>query len=149
MKKKEREGLIVKSLDGHFRSWESTAFGFGYGTGEKHLLSALKTFLATCHSDDTYDYRELEEALTPTVAWLLICILCREDIINYGVSPRYAWLDQSGKALKQYVCNRTVEELDEILHDGNPNDICMRDACNCGPTGYEKGRVCPNPFWGR
>ncbi len=28
-------------------------------------------------------------------------------------------------------------------------DECDRVNCNCGPQGYEKGRVCPNPFWGR
>jgi hypothetical protein len=34
-----------KSLDSHFRSWEFTAFGYGYGTGEPPIIEALKIFM--------------------------------------------------------------------------------------------------------
>jgi hypothetical protein len=139
-----------KTIEEHFRSWESSAFGYGYGTGEPHVLAALQSFLAVCPDEGAYDYRLLEIAVGPTVAWLLISTLCRQEALEYGGSPRFAWLTDAGKKLKAFVCSHSVDDLvDLVCQDEGRIDICCRDACNCGPEGYEKGRVCPNPFWGR
>jgi len=143
---------MPKTLDENFRDWESTAFGFGYGSGEEHILPALKRFLALCRNEPSgrsYDYRELEADLTPTVAWLLINRLCQQDIIEYGTSPRFGWLTHKGEALQTYTASKTEDELAEVVcvYDSDyPH--CYPDACNCGPNGYEESAVCQNPFWG-
>lgn len=142
---------MAKTIDENFRDWHDNVFGYGYGTGEQYTLPALKTFFATVGRDPEYprgyDYRHLEEALTPTVAWLLINTLCnhRVDVIEYGVSPRHGWLTPEGEALKAYIDGKTLDEL-RALSKADPEG-CVPDVCNCGPNGYEKGRICPNPFW--
>lgn len=138
-----------KTLEQHFCSWESSAFGFGYGTGESHVIPALRAFLEACPEAGGYDYKVLEQAVTPVVAWLLINRLCREDIFEYGTSPRYAWLTPAGRALRRFMLERNVDDLIELVASRNDEWTCYRDACNCGPEGYEEGRACPNPFWGR
>jgi len=141
----------TKSLDQNFADWESETFGLGYGTGEPHILRALKAFFDAFGVDDrpnSYNYEALEEAITAPVAWLLITRLIQVDIIEYGTSPRYAWLTSEGEALKAFIETKTVGELVDICCDrseDNPN--CGPESCNCGPNGYEAGRVCFNPFW--
>jgi hypothetical protein len=62
--------------------------------------------------------------------------------------PRYGWLTTKGQALKKFALSRNPDELITIACDGEETDrTCYPDACNCGPNGYEKGRVCQNPFW--
>jgi hypothetical protein len=139
--------LVEKSIDDYFADWEGHVFGFGYGSGEEHTLAALKRFMDHCPMDTAYDYRILEEALTPTVTWLLINTLGHASIIEYGTSPRYAWLRPKGKALKAYIDSKTVEQLCEQTSRDQNYSPCYPDACNCGPDGYEKGRVCQNPFF--
>lgn len=138
-----------KPIEEFFAEWESHVFGFGYGTGEPHTLQALHTFMANIGRDDSpraYEYERLEAALTPPVAWLLINILCRADIIEYGTSPRYGWLTTEGEALREFVLSKTVEELYKFaMMDGL--DHCAPDFCNCGPEGYSKEKLCLNPFW--
>ena len=137
-----------KPIDHSFRDWEGSTFGFGYGTGEEHTIPALKQFLELCKDKEAYDYVELETALTPAVAWLLINVLCKADIIEYGTSPRYGWLTDKGKRLKGFVGKHTADELYEIAAGHDENYIsCYPDACNCGESGYVPGRKCPNPFW--
>ncbi|MBS7698559.1 hypothetical protein [Chelatococcus sp. YT9] len=138
----------LRSLDDYFRDWESDAFGFGYGTGEPHTILALKAFLELIPETGGYDYQELENALGATVAWLLINILCGNDTLEYGTSPRYAWLTPHGKKLRAYVASKTADELISIVTDFDPSfPGCSQDSCNCGPHGYDRTRVCPNPFW--
>ena len=136
--------------------WEGNAFGFGYGSGERHTPAAVKTFFATVGTGESpdrshcYDYQRLEATLTSTVAWLLINAFCRHDVdvIEYGTSPRYGWLTDEGRALKAYVDSKSLDELVAICTGRTEDDTpCYPDACNCGPNGYEKGRKCPNPFW--
>lgn len=143
---------MTKTMDEYFRDWEASAFGFGYGTGEEHILPALKRFLALCATGSTgrcYDHAEVSRELTPTVAWLLINALCKADVIEYGSSPRYGWLTEHGEQLQAYVATKTADELYDIACKYNSDDyiVCYPDACNCGPNGYEDGRVCDNPFW--
>lgn len=138
-----------KSLDDNFRDWETTAFGFGYGTGEPHIIPALKAFMDTLEDRRSYDYRAVEERHGPLAAWLLINALCHADILEYGTSPRFGWLTAKGEALRDYVAGRSAEELLTVLDYDENYYPCYPDSCNCGPDGYEEGRVCPNPFWGR
>lgn len=136
-----------KTMPEYFRDWEAHTFGFGYGTGEPLIVPALAVFLSACPEKGAYDYAILEERLGGTVAWLLINALCRNDTLEYGVSPRYAWLQPHGVALKKYVESKTTDELVESTCATERDTTCYPDACNCGPNGYEKGRVCDNPFW--
>jgi hypothetical protein len=73
------------------------------------------------------------------VAWLLINHLCQLDIIEYGTSSRFGWLTAEGESLKAFVASKTADELAEIAC--NHDDVCYPDACNCGPNGYENGRI--------
>lgn len=145
---------MAKTLDENFIDWEASAFGFGYGTGEPHVLGALKSFFDLIgvdrESPRSYDYNKLEAAFGAPVTWLLINALCRHDIIEYGTSPRFGWLTAEGEALKAFVDSKTVDELvDLVCSTTQDSIICHPNACNCGAHGYEEGRVCVNPFWPR
>lgn len=147
-----------RTPESYFADWESHAFGFGYGSGEGHILAAVKTFFATVGKDEPadrqhcYDYQKLEAALTPTVAWLLINALAKwdVDVIEYGTSPRYAWLTDNGIKLRDFIAAKSVEDLADICcADCGENPGCGPRTCNCGPHGYDENRVCPNPFFPR
>lgn len=135
----------------YFRDWEAATFGFGYGTGEEHIVPALRRFLELCKDGDfehAYDSRILEAELTPAVAWLLINALCRADIIEYGTSPRCGWLTGAGEALREFVLQHTADELIEMLFARDDYNGCRPQWCYCGLQ-YVAGPVCPNPFWER
>ena len=136
----------MKSLDDNFSDWEASVFGFGYGSGEPHIIPALKRFLAE-FQDGSYDYRNLEKSVGETVAWLLINALCRASILEYGTSPRFGWLTKEGKALKEFIDSKTEDQLIEMACRDSSYVGCYPDACNCGPDGYEEGKKCVNPFW--
>lgn len=137
-----KEKSEMKAADDYFTDWEGVAFGFGYGTGEEYTIPALKSFLAAVPAEGNYDYEALEAACGPAVAWLLINVLCREDIIEYGTSPRFGWLTSEGKALKAYVDAHDAEQLYEAAAGRDENYIpCYPDHCNCA------GDPCHNPFW--
>ncbi len=141
-----------KTLNEYFRDWEATVFGFGYGTGEEYILTALKRFMELCVPNDSgnnpscYDYEVLEKELTPTVAWLIINILCRDDKIGYGTSPRYGWLEDKGNLLKDFILKHSTDELYEICTGHGEEYVhCGSTYCNCG--GYVEGKKCSNPFF--
>ena len=147
---------MTKTLDESWIDWEGHFFGFGYGTGEAHTIPAIKRFFELCPETDrdgssAYDYRVLEAGLGPVVAWLLINRFAGHgvDVLEYGVSPRFAWLTDRGKRLKAYLASKTADELIELTHHDQDYSPCYPDACNCGPNGYEKERVCDNPFWSK
>jgi hypothetical protein len=146
-------GVGPKSLEKQFSDWEGNAFGFGYGSGEPHILPALKKFLSLCPPSDAeyrcYDYEQLERELTGPVTWFLINVLGHQNIIEYGSSPRFAWLTDGGYALKAFVGARDDETLINIACERAEDDVpCYPNTCNCGPNGYEVGRKCINVFWG-
>lgn len=61
----------MKTPEQYFADWESHVFGYGYGTGEEHVLKTLKEFLALCCRGDlkhAYQHEELSEALSAPVA---------------------------------------------------------------------------------
>lgn len=132
----------MKTIDSHFIDWEANVHGYGYGTGEEHTLGALKTFMAATPESGCYDFKELEKAVTPAVAWLLIGDLCRCDMIEYGTSPRFAWLTKQGKALKGYLGSHSLEELLEVMNYDEEYIHCFPDYCNC-----ETDCRPSNPFW--
>lgn len=142
----------MKTIEENFTDWEASAFGFGYGTGEEHILPALKSFFSAFGNHDdrnAYDYEALEAVVTPTVAWLIINVLGHADIIEYGTSPRYGWLTPHGERLKAFIDSKSAEELYELTCRDENYHHCSPDACNCGPAGYQEGVDCPNPFWPR
>jgi hypothetical protein len=140
----------MKTLDNYFADWESEVFGFGYGTGERHVLPQLKAFLELCNDSEynnRYDFRTLEKNLTPAVAWLLINALCKTDIIEYGTSPRHGWLTDKGMLLKSYVQCRTVEQLlSATCYDRTTYSPCSERYCNCGAKQVAQ-KCINNPFW--
>jgi hypothetical protein len=102
--------------DQEFKQFESDAFGYGYGSGETHLLSLLKKAFDLFPMEGNYDYKVLEQALGAEQFWLLLTLLLKAGgIINYGTSPRYGWLDPKGKELKKYLETRTFDQLYEIV----------------------------------
>lgn len=134
----------MKTIEAQFADWEAGVFGYGYGTGEPHVLTALQIFLREMDPSGCYQYEKQEAACTPAVAWLLINTLCHADIIEYGTSPRFGWLTPQGMALKDFVCSRPVNVLDEAIAE-NDDSRCYRDYCNC-----DEGDCRPsNPFWNR
>lgn len=134
----------MKTLDDYFHDWESHVFGFGYGTGEEHTLATLKGFVDALDNYRNYDYRTLETALTPPVAWLMINILCRAGVIEYGTSPRFAWLNPWGENMARFVAEKSVEQLYEITSRDENYIPCFPDHCNCDDGGDCKKQ---NPFW--
>lgn len=150
----DAEGFRVLTLEQHFANWESETFGFGYGTGEPHVMDALGKFMRAIKPapERGYDYQVLEAACGSAVAWLLINALCRwkVEVLEYGTSPRYGWLTREGERLREFVVARSTEQLLEALEaDADDQTHCSFDSCNCGPRGYSEGRKCPNPFWSR
>lgn len=131
----------------HFIDWEASVFGFGYGSGEPHTLAALKSFLELCARRDgpngvfAYDYQQMEGSLGHTVAWLMINILAHADVIEYGSSPRYGWLTQQGEMLKEFISERTVDQLYDLTSVDHENYVhCAPEYCNCDTP-------CANPLF--
>lgn len=137
---------MTKTLDQHFIDWESDALGFGYGSGEPHIVPALKAFMAAIpdngDGNTNYDYMVLERAVGPSVAWLLINLFGHADVIEYGTSPRFGWLTPHGAQLKRYIDERTADEILAVLNHDDEYVSCLRNYCNCG-----EATPCVNPFW--
>lgn len=141
--------------DKHFIDWFSNVFGYGYGTGERPVLEALNVLMIECApSEETgeivpYNYRNLEAALGASAAWLLINALCKDDILTYGSSPRFAWLTRRGEMLREFMSRHTLDELEEILDVDIDTDSdnfyyrCFPGCCTCMP---EK-EACNNPMF--
>jgi hypothetical protein len=141
----------MRTIEDHFKDWESEVFGFGYGSGEEHVLGAVKQFLEAVGRDDSeraYDYEVLEKSCGATAAWLLINTFGHWRIIEYGTSPRYGWLTKEGEALRDFVKSKSLEELADLATTRSEDDcICAPSFCNCGPNGYSEKKLCFNPFW--
>lgn len=139
--------IIEKTLEDYFTDWENHVFGFGYGTGEAYTIQALKAFFDHFTPENkAYDYRELEADLGNVVAWMMINVMGHADVIEYGSSPRFAWLTPKGMALRNFIATKTAGELVELTARDENYIICSPDACNCGERGHVEGRICPNPF---
>jgi len=135
----------MKSLDQAFNDWEGSAFGYGYGSGEEHIIPLLIGFMKAIPAEGAYDYRHIELALGPQACWFLINVLCRMDAIEYGCNPRFGWLTKQGKALRDYLLS--ITEDDAIAAVANGESDCGIDYCNCDNGDIHKG--CKNnPFFG-
>lgn len=132
----------------HFIDWFDENIGFGYGTGEHYTTKALKGFLDKCNKSENgaYDYEVIEKAIGKGETWFLMAIFGKADIIEYGTSPRYGWLTERGLLLKEFVKDKTDEELYEIVMVDPAEYVhCYPDACNC--DGYVEGKKCDNPLF--
>ena len=129
----------MKTIEQQFRDWENSVFGYGYGTGEVHTLKNLKDFFSNINSDGTYDFTILEKNLGAEQAWLMINILCKVNIIEYGTSPKFGFLSPCGKRLMEFIQNKNVKELYDIALTYD-EDMCGIDYCNCD----EKNSSCKN-----
>lgn len=138
----------MKALtDKNFIDWFSENFGYGYGDGEQYIIPALTGFLYHCPEDGNYDYEVLEKHIGKAEVWFLMNVLCKERFIEYGTSPRFGWLDDKGKLLKQYLGQKTADELYELVMTDSGDTHCGSHYCNCGEHGYEAGRKCDNPLF--
>ena len=138
----------MRVTDKHFQEWEKEAFGYGYGTGEAYILPLLHQFFATLPDGHAYTSERVVEYLDAAPAWLLINVLCRENILDYGTSPRNGWLTHAGELLREYVLSHSPEELYTIVAaDMDPRELfCTRTFCTC-PDGVD-GQGCQNnPLW--
>lgn len=136
----------IELTDKHFIDWESQIFGYGYGTGELPILRCLHFFFSSLEDGRRYDYEVLEKELGDAATWFLINALCHAGVIEYGTSPRYAWIDSTNpaiSALRDYIVTRTPEQLYEIVANRPDEYIhCYPDYCNCAVP-------CNNPLFAR
>lgn len=133
--------------DKDFIDWFAEHISHGYGTGEQYTIPCLKLFLENCPEDGNYDFEVIQNVVGKAETWFLMSIFGKTDVINYGTSPRYGWLDDKGKLLKQYVDGKTVDALYGLVMTDGDYVHCGPTYCNCGPNGYEKDRKCPNPLF--
>lgn len=102
--------------DKEFWQWENDIFGHGYGSGEEYILPLLKRFFEAIPATGNYDFVKLEKTVGKDQAWLLLNILHKaHDVFGYGVSTRFAWLEEKGQDLKNYLASKSAEELYEIV----------------------------------
>src|SRR5687768_3404950 len=120
--------------DKHFIDWEHNVFGYRHGTGEPYTLNVLVDFFKYMSLDGAYCYDEMEDLLGAEQFWLLVNILVHQDILEYGTSPRTAWLTDKGKLLKRYLSGKSVYELYELATRSSPENAhihCSPGCCNC------------------
>jgi len=108
-----KKGKIMEHKD--FYLWERECFGYGYGSGEFFIFSAMKRMFKLFNKDGQYDYEILENEIGTAITLLLINALCTTDIIEYGTSPRFGWLTDKGIELKEFMDNKTEHELTELI----------------------------------
>lgn len=110
-----------------FIEWETRVFGAGYGTGEFPILSAVKTFFKCLEDNRSYNYKTLEKKLGDTVTWLLINAFDKGNMIEWGTSARYGWLTSCGEYVRDFIKDKTPEELYKIAMSEN-DGICLCDG---------------------
>lgn len=138
------QGRVVMT-DKHFIDWENHVFGFGYGSGERHVLGGIKVLFESLDpGSGGYQSVNLEKIMGALSAWLLINALCHADILEYGTSPRNGWLSHDrGVFLKQYMDGKSVDDLYAVLGSVDPDhDYCEPYACSCPE------KQCDNPLFG-
>ena len=118
-----------------FKQWEGRVFGAGYGTGELPILKVVKLFFDTLKDDRNYDFNFLEEEVGEQTTWLLINLLSKGNVIEWGTSSRYGWLTSCGEYVRDFIKDKTPEELYKIVTEDN-HSICECDGEIRG-TGHE------------
>jgi hypothetical protein len=116
----------MENKDRQFKDWESRVFGAGYGSGELPILKAVKVFFDLL-DDRNYDYQKLEGKLGDTITWLLINAFDKGNVIEWGTSARFGWLTSCGEYVRDFIKDKTPEELYEIVMRDD-EAICMCDG---------------------
>lgn len=119
-----------------FKQWESRVFGYGYGSGEEPVLKAIKVFFESLEPSDgignpMYDYELLEGLLGETVTWLLINAFAHNNVIEYGTSARHGWISNCALFVRDYIKDKSVDELYDIL-------MSDEDFCECEGAWHEE-----------
>lgn len=138
----------MKKIEEQFIDWENAIFGFGYGTGEQYTIQGLKDFFDQLENDRNYDYEKVEKKFGQLAGWLLINILCRADILEYGTSARFGWVTEKGAKLRDFLKTRKTGELYELVMnvaDGYP--MCGKNYCNCNPPESFDKKCSNNEFF--
>lgn len=84
-----------------------------YGELEYHLDIYLPKFFSVEVSDVGFDDNH---PLNDALFWFVVSWLVHMDMLEYGVSPRGAWLTKEGEEFKQYVLS-TEKPITSLLHD--------------------------------
>jgi hypothetical protein len=117
-----------------FKQWEGRVFGAGYGSGELPIMKAIKTFFDSLEDRRSYNFQVLEAKMGDTVTWLLINALDKGNQIEWGTSARFGWITSCGENVRDFIADKSAEELYEILMSDENNDYC-----ECDGTMKEKG----------
>ena len=126
---------MKKITEKQFIDWHDSIFPYGYGTGEAIILPALHTFFSSLENGRMYNYEILEEKIGKEATWFLINILAKADVIEYGTSPRFAWIqDDIGPIaqLRDFIVSHKPEELYELV-TGTTEEYfwCQKGNCQC------------------
>jgi hypothetical protein len=105
----------TRMTDKQFREWEDVAFGYGYGTGEPHIIAGLRVFFGAVKADGGYSYLDIEKAMGELPAWLVINALNHSGVLNYGTSPRFGWMEGKGHELREYFAANSDERILSVL----------------------------------
>lgn len=130
----------MKTDNDFFTDWENDTFGYGYGTGEVFTIKALKEFFDLLEDNHSYNYEILEKHFGGLSTWLLINILCHADILEYGTSPRFGWITKKGEWLRDFMKDKSVDDLYELTSKDESYYHCYPGTCNCD-------KPCNNPMF--
>lgn len=119
-----------------FKQWEGRVFGAGYGSGELPVMKAVKIFFDSLEDERSYDFETLESKLGDTTTWLLINAFDKGSMIEWGTSARFGWLTSCGDYVRDYVKDKSPEQLYDILMSDEDEDYCECDG-RMKETGHE------------
>lgn len=94
----------------------------------------MKWFFDNLEDNRSYNHETLVEHFGGLAAWLWINTLCEADILEYGRSPMYGWLTEKGERLRDYLKDKSVDEIIEIYNTVEVK--CGLDYCNCDEGKY-------------
>ena len=86
-----------------------------YGELEFHLDKYIKRFFSVEVKDVGFDENH---PMNTIEFWLVVSMLVRMDFLEYGTSPRGAWLTEEGEAFKKY-CLSENQPITNIIHNSN------------------------------
>ena len=138
---------MERDIDQDFVDFMGAYFGYGYGSGEEYWFPAIKKFFELLEEERNYDHEKLTKELGGLGAWSLINTFCEADILDYGTSPRHGWLSEKGERLRDYLADKSVDDLIGIYNNGEVR--CGKDYCNCDEGGHhsENKRCGYNKFF--
>lgn len=96
-------------------------FECGYGTGEQYTIPIMYKFMELL-AERSYDFQVMSVAFGEVTTWVLIELLARCDLIDWGTSSRFGWITERGEQLRDMMRKFTQEEMYEIV-TAIPNDF--------------------------